>query len=663
MMTNVQQSKNLKKFSFIWLDTINNDSSECIKIQENLRTFIHDFKKFQNNDKCMKYIESLPNDRFILIINDRSGKKVISHVHYLRQVFSIYIYSSDKVTNKRWIKQYPKIKSFIVKLDELILQIRSSLEQSSQIEISEPLSIRFFRKSNENNEFNDNFIYSKLLNDYLLQTKPISNRQNELISLCKDEYKENENELNIICEFENNYSSNQALWWYTRDTFVYHLLNKAFRIQNIDLLLIFQFFMHDIQRLIQENKYTKSVYVYRSYIISNDELQLLKNSIGEFILINEFFLTNLHRQQALSYLNNNNNNDITNDYEKVLFEIYIDAYIDSNKPYCNITSFNHFSNEEKVLFTLGSIFRVINIQQQDYGKIKLWFIRMKLSNDKHKRFKILFENIKYQYNIEQMNFLSLGKILRKMTKFDDAEKFYRRLLIELPYDHSNIVDCYYNLGIIMDEKGDYESSLEWHEKSIDIKKQTLKTNNPSIGYSYNSIANVYQKKGDYKRALEYYNKTLSIWKNIFGENHPDVAMCLNNMGCVYENEKKYSEALECHQKALAIKNFHLPSNHLHLSATHNNIATVYGCIGQFDLALEHFNLSLKIKLKSLPINHSDIALTFKNIGLIYEMKNDFSQAKLFYEKAAIIRHHIFPSTHCDVIQIEQDMKRVLMKIK
>ncbi|CAF1376324.1 unnamed protein product [Rotaria sordida] len=174
----------------------------------------------------MQYIESLPNDRFVLIINDCLRKKFISNVHHLRQ---------------RWIKQYPKIKSFIVKFDELISQIRSYQEQSSQIKINEPLSIKFFCK---NNELNDNFIYSQLLNDYLLQIKSISNRQNEL---------------NIICEFENDCPSNRTLWWYTRETFIYHLLNEAFRIQNIDVLLIFQFFIHDVQQLIIKNKCTKSL--------------------------------------------------------------------------------------------------------------------------------------------------------------------------------------------------------------------------------------------------------------------------------------------------------------------------------------------------------------------------------------------------------------------
>ncbi|CAF1250088.1 unnamed protein product [Rotaria sordida] len=92
MITNVQQSKNFNRFSFIWLDTIINDSGECIEIQERLRIFINNLKIFQNNDKCMQYIESLSNDRLVLIINDCLGKKFISNVHHLRQVYSIYIF-------------------------------------------------------------------------------------------------------------------------------------------------------------------------------------------------------------------------------------------------------------------------------------------------------------------------------------------------------------------------------------------------------------------------------------------------------------------------------------------------------------------------------------------------------------------------------------------
>jgi tetratricopeptide (TPR) repeat protein len=660
MTSGVQQGKNLETFSLLWLDAIVNDSLENIETQQRLRTLINHLKTFQNGDECIQYIESSPKDRFVLIVSGRLGQETIPHIHSLRQVYSIYVYCLDKERNERWAKRYSKVKGVIIKLDELVEQIRSNQEKRSQTKINEPLPITFFLTNTETSELNDHFIYSQLLIDYLLRIKPITTDEKELISLCKDEYKGNENELNIIREFEEQYSSDQALWWYTRETFVYRLLNKAFRIQNLDLLLIFRFFIRDIQRLIEQNKYTNSICVYRSYLMSNEEIQLFKDSIGEFISVNCFFSTNLHRQQTISSLNNS---DITNDLEKVLFEITADPPVDTHKPFSNITPLSYFPGEEQIFFTLGSIFRLDSIHLQDDDKERIWIIRMKLSTDKHRRLKYLCEHMKHQYHSEQMNILSFGRVLRKMTKLDEAEKFYRRFLKELPFDHPNIADCHYGLGIVTDEKGDYESSLEWHQKSIEIKKQTLKINDPSLGYSYNSIANVYQKKGDYKRALEYYNKTLSVWKKAFGENHPDVAMCLNNMGCIYENEKKYSEALECHQKALVIKNNHLAADHLNLSATHNNLASVYGCIGQLDLALEHFNISLTIKSKSLPVNHPDVALTLKNIGLIHEIKGDFAQAKLFYEKAANMRRHILSSTHPDCIRIEQDMRRVLLKIK
>lgn len=655
MTTNAQQTKCLTTSSFIWLDNVVHDTLENIDIQERLCMLIRDLKVFQSSDKCIEYIKSLPNERFILVIRSRLGQKIISNIHCFTQVYSIYIYGTDKEKNKRWIKRYPKIKGFLDKLDEVIAQLVSCQELSQQQNINEKLSITFFLKKDENTELNDQFIYSQILNDYLLHIKPISNNWKEFLAICKDTYKNDENELRIIREFENEYTPNRALWWYTRKTFAYHLLQKAFHTHNIELLLIFQSFIQDIQRLIEDNKWMKPLLVYKSYMMKNEELQIFKNSIGEYISMNGFFVADLSLQQSKS---NFLNVDSTPDCERVLFEISIDPYIDPRKPYCNITSFSYFSNEEEIIFTLGSIFRLSNIFQTHDKKNPIWVIRMKLSTDKHKRLKFVYENKVNQYNMGQINLLSLGRALRKMNKLDDAEKFYQHVLKDIPNDHPNAADGYYGLGMLLDEKKDYPSSLACHQIAMEIKERTLKINDPSIGYSYNCIGNVFQKNGDFKRALEYYEKALSVWKRIYGENHPDTAMCLNNIACVYENEKKYSEALEFHQKALAIKKLHLQDDDPNLSVTHNNLATLYAHTGQLDLAFEHFNISLKIKLKSLPKKHLDISLAYRNIGLVYEMKGDLAQAKSSFEKAAALHHEILPPAHNDIVQIEKDIARV-----
>ena len=128
--------------------------------------------------------------------------------------------------------------------------------------------------------------------------------------------------------------------------------------------------------------------------MSNEEIQLFKNSVGELLSTNGFFTGNPHRQQTILYLNNP---DITNDHEKVLFEILADPQTDLNKPFCNITSLSYYSSEEQIIFTLGSIFRLESVIQQDDGKDRIWIIRMTLTTDKHKRLRDIFEHIKNQY--------------------------------------------------------------------------------------------------------------------------------------------------------------------------------------------------------------------------------------------------------------------------
>ncbi|CAF5167788.1 unnamed protein product, partial [Rotaria magnacalcarata] len=128
--------------------------------------------------------------------------------------------------------------------------------------------------------------------------KPNLTDKNELINLCQKFYENNPKELSLVREFEQNYSSNQAVWWYTRDSFVYRLLNKALRVQNIDLLFLFRFFIRDIEVQLKQYRCSSLVRVYRGQLMSTDELDQLKMSLGEYISVNSFFSTSLNRQQA-----------------------------------------------------------------------------------------------------------------------------------------------------------------------------------------------------------------------------------------------------------------------------------------------------------------------------------------------------------------------------
>jgi tetratricopeptide (TPR) repeat protein len=549
-----------------------------------------------------------------------------------------------------------------MQLDVIVAQILSDQAKQVRNKIDEPLSINIFnttgQKEQSTTEINGQFVHSQLLIDCLLRMTPKSTDKNEIIALCKKQYKDNATELAIIYEFEKDYSSDRALWWYTRESFLYRLLNKALRVQNIDLLFLFRFFIRDIRKQLEQFKCSTSICVYRGQLISNEELQALKTSIGQFITMNSFLSTSLDRRLALSFLTSSTSSD---DLQRVLFEINIDPTLPGIKPCANITSHSFFTGEQEVLIMLGSIFRLISIDCQD----QVWIIQLTLCSDSDDNLKPIFEYMKNEYDEGdgESSLFSFGILLFKMGQFDKAEKYYHRLLKELPNDHEDLAGCYHNLGMIDNHKGDYDSSLQWFNKALEIYARIMKPDDPVLAVTHNSIGEVHLKKGNRSGALESFNKALMIRKQAFGEDNLQVAMCFHNIGNVYQEEKKFQEAFECHQKALAIRQKHLPADHPDLGSSQNCIGSIYLCLGHLDLALQYYTMALKIYQKSLPAHHPNIAMSYYNLGLIYDFKGDFQQSLSNFQKASTIFHETLPSTHPHIALVDQDIRRISNKLK
>ncbi|CAF1243350.1 unnamed protein product, partial [Rotaria sordida] len=607
--THIQNNdNNLESFSLLWLHDQVNTTEENQQAQKQLRQIINHLKTFDNEDHCQQYILSISSqDRIIFIVNDRLA-----------------------VT---------------VKLDDLISQIKQ--DKKTRTKVEEPLSFNVY-SIHENidqstTELNGHFVHSLLLIDVLLRMKTIQQDKEQFISLCNNQYEGNLAQLAMIHEFDEQYTSEKALWWYSRDSFLYKILNKALRTQNIDILFLFRFVIADIYQQLKQNQCQSFVQVYRGQVMFKEEVETLKISIGKFVSINSFVSTSLDRELALFFLTDASP---SNDLERVLFEIDADPQFVISKPFADISKFSDFSNEEEILFMIGCIFRLIDIHQNNN---KIWVIRMELRSDDEHDLKNLFEHMKKQYGGEnnEVNLLLFGEVLRQMGKYDLAEKFFHRLSNELPSNDSSLSDLYYSLGLIMKDKSDYDSSLQWLHKSLEIKMHTNPSDYINISRIFNCIGVNHWRKDDDNEALIWYNKGIELFKQAHDENHPSVAHFYNNVAVVYQNQKKYLEALNFYEKSVSIDEKHLPSNHPDIGTSHNNIGEIHRCLGHYDLALEHYNRCLQIGLKSLPPHHPDIANSYENLGLLHEDKNELTQALLYLEKAATIYRQSLPSEHPD----------------
>ncbi|CAF1065697.1 unnamed protein product [Adineta steineri] len=487
--TNIDD-KSLEIFSLVWLDA-NVDVKDTRNTEVKLRSIINHIKKFQDIKQCQQYIERRSeNDRLVIIVSGRLGQEIIPYIHQLRQVISIYVYCMDETNNEQWAFQFTKIKSVVVDLDELVSQLTT--DHKIQKKVEEPLSINILTTNVDAGKsttgVNGQFVYSQILIDCLLRLRSNEIDKNELINLYKNEYEGNYTELNNLHEFQEDYSSDKVLWWYTKETFFYKTLNAALRTQSIHIIFLFRSLIYDIYHQLQKYQSKKFERVYRCQLMSNDELNSLKQNIGQFISVNSFFSTTDDRSTALFLLG-----DITTkiDLERVLFEIDADPKIVNTKPFANISKLSYFPDESEVLFMIGSFFRLNNITRSDD---QIWIIKMTLCNDDEHDLKRVLMHMKHQINSEEANLRTLGKLLWKMGKLDLAEKYFNRLLQELPSNDSLLSSLYEDLAELASQTGDYDMSVLWHQKLLTFKEENPLAINVSVNKTNNSISNFIRQK-------------------------------------------------------------------------------------------------------------------------------------------------------------------------
>lgn len=636
---------NLETFNLFWLDASVNTSLENVQVQSKLRSIINHLKTFDDIQRCERYIRALPkDDRLVLIVSGGFGRQLVPRIVDLQQVYAIYVFCYDKKGNKEWSQHFDKVKLVTSDLHTL-MQTLSSPQQLRQKREDEPISFSISDRST--GAIDGTFLNLQLLVDVLIRMEPSKSEMDELFCFLAPFYAGNETELNILQEFKRDYRPNNALWWYSRDSCIYRLMNKALRTQNSRVLLIFRFLMRDLRQQMAQYQCAQPVRAYRGQLMSSEELKLLKQSTEKLISVNSFLSTSLDRKVTLSFLKP------VAGLERVLFEIEADPNLVRKKPFANIREFSYFKEEEEILFMPGSIFRTKEVKCDNEG---VWTIRVVMCSDDDHELKTLFEHMNKEYYHEDLSLLSFGDVLRRMGKFDDAETYYNWYLTELPANHRKIADCYQSLGQVAQDKGDYKVSLEWYGKALRLYE--AQQNSAKIADTQSGMGMTYYHQYQFSPALDAFRKALVIYQQLYGEDHPQSAICFDRMGAIYGQLENFGEALKYKARALIIWHKHLPADHPDLGQSHTCIGNTHSCIGQYDLAMKNFHQSLSIYRMSLPDAHPRVAMTLKNMGLVHERKGEIREALVHYEKAAKIYRHVLAPDHADVLEIEATIKRL-----
>ncbi|CAF1400790.1 unnamed protein product [Rotaria sp. Silwood1] len=591
------------------------------------------WKLFDNADKCIDYITSRLEDKFYLIISGVFVDYLIPLIYELEQIKKIYAHGSSIHIQDVGKLYFSYNHNDLITIDELINSSQNNSLSLSIFSNNQEKSIRNLTTSG-----NALFIWYQLLIDVLIRIpSSTESAKSDLIAITRKCYEGNESEQEKINEFDTCYESTKAVFWYTRNCFLFRLLNQAFRTEDIDNIFKFRFFIVDLYQqlltLYTAQRFPSSLTVYRGQSLGLIELEYLKENIGQLISMNTFLSTTTDKEVASIFAGDGTNRPV---YERsVLFEMTIDTTrCHKSKPFADVSKHSYMKDENEILLSMGTIFRIVSVDIEN----NVWIVKLIFTEQEDKR---LIELIDYQKMIlrEKETVVVLGRILQDMGEMEKAKRYYNLILESSVEDSVEVSSIYNNLGAMAKDESKYEEALNAYEKSMNINKKILSEIHPHTAMSYNNIAGIYAhmgqtKKaiGDDEKALIFYEKSLEICNQSLPENHSQTATVLSKIGGLYYNRSNWSTAIKYLEKALEINKKILPKGHPDLIIGYSNLASSYSHLGKDDLAIDMFENALS----STPMSESKsfhVAHTYNNCGAVYFNQGNYEKALEKFTKA------------------------------
>ena len=693
----------VQNFTVVWLDASIDEvnDNDFFNTISKLREVVNDVNTFATVDECVNFISNIENEQIFLIVSDAFGQTVVPTVHVMAQVSHIYIFTENEFRHKQWVKQWPKVKGVFADLKPICNALKQAALDCDQNTILMSFIAPSATTASPNlDQLDKSYMYTQTLKEIILTIDCQQQQFDEFISYCRMHFAGNTKELTNIDKFEQEYLKHEPIWWYTYPCFLYPMLNRALRTIDVDLIVQTGFFVRDLHEHIltlyrdqySGRKRSDSFVVYRGQGLSQLDFDQLVKVKGGLLSFNNFLSTSKNRQTSLDFARDTAK---TSDLG-ILFVLNIDPSIPST-PFANVHAVSCYQDEDEVLFSMHSVFRIGNIKKLD-GNYRLWQVDLAIAGDKDPQLEALTEQIRQETFPQMKGWYRLGQLLIQVSQFDKAQQAYEILLeqttndgdaafinhqlgfvqdslgkyeealsfyqksIEMyetrvDNDHA-LANSHGSIGVVYEKMGDYSKALASHEKALEIYQKTLPSNHSHLATSYDDIGKVYSQMGEYLKALASHEKALDIYEKTLPPNHPHLATSYTCHGSAYERMGDYSQALLCYEQALDIYEKTLPPNHPSLAASYNNIGGVYDAIGEYSKALSAHEKALEIYQKTLPPFHPHLAASYACHGSVHERMGDYPKALLSLEKALEIYQKTFPANHPHLATSYDDIGKV-----
>ncbi|CAF5076749.1 unnamed protein product [Rotaria sp. Silwood1] len=99
-----------------------------------------------------------------------------------------------------------------------------------------------------------------------------------------------------------------------------------------------------------------------------------------------------------------------------------------------------------------------------------------------------------------------------IEEFDRVEKYFKTLLKSLPNHHVDVPSFYHQLENIYYAKNDFDTALDYYILGYNLRCQYLSSDHYQIAVPLDNLGIVYEDKQNYDQALEYCKQALAIYE-------------------------------------------------------------------------------------------------------------------------------------------------------
>lgn len=358
----------------VWVDSTN-ANDEFIT---SLNLMVHKVYFFNKLDASIDFITDITDGTVFLVIFSCMDLETLSILKDFHTIHRIYLFNCNnqgenysKISGKIQVNSSSNISSLCAQIEYDVKMFEREIfafhvlpRQSSSMNHPGTNDL-----PSDNNQLSDrqeaSFMYSAVAKEILCMMED-DDLHEHMVDFCRSQYANNQHVLKLIDEFDRDYDRYSPITWYTRETFVYKMLNRALRTNDVRTL----FFLHNYVRhlhqqivsLHQQYLPCEQSMLYRGQQMPTEEFEKIKNNIGGLLSISNFFSTTANIEVAEIFAGRPIHDTTTS---CILFTIDVDSTINTF-PFANIKNYSYFNEAEReYLFSMGTVFRIQTVHQRD----------------------------------------------------------------------------------------------------------------------------------------------------------------------------------------------------------------------------------------------------------------------------------------------------------